>query len=76
MTLWRKDAIMLKNTVPHLESRIFGLRDYPTLALDAADVDQDLEQLFVNSGDDERIGEDDVDEVLRDFEIRLPDQDD
>lgn len=66
---------MQKSSVPHLESRIFGLRDYPDAALEEADAEQSLEELFFNPGDDERIGEEDVDEVLRDFDVTFDEED-
>ena len=63
---------MNKSIVANIESsRIFGLRDYSAPALEDDDfhADADLEQLFQSAADDDRIGEDDVDDVLRDFNV-------
>ena len=54
---------MQRNDLSQTERRIFGLHDYSTTLLE----DEDVEQLYGSPVDDERIRNDDIDDVLRDF---------
>ena len=54
---------MQRNDLSQAERRIFGLQDYSTPLTE----DDDVEQLYASAVDDERIGDDDIDDVLRDF---------
>ena len=67
---------MQKINVPQLESRVFGLRDYP--GVDEATLEDDVDPMLLSSADDDRIGEgeEDFDDVLRDFNVALPGEDD
>ena len=67
---------MQKINVPHPESRVFGLRDYPTFDVDDAPLDDDLDASLLNAADEDRMGNDDFDDVLRDFNVALPGEDD
>jgi len=67
---------MQKINVPQLESRVFGLRDYP--GVDEAALEDDVDPMLLSAADDDRIGdgEEDFDDVLRDFNVALPGEDD
>jgi len=70
---------MQKINVPQVESRVFGLRDYAAFDVDEATLDDDLDPLSLSAVDDDRIGEggeDDLDDVLRDFNVALSGEDD